>query len=81
MIRQTIERMQKGRKEEKEPDDSAKKWLTRAEYDNLPTVHKYQLALDRYWRKKKQNGKLGVTTSDMLATSMRLAVIVFTIKG
>lgn len=42
-----------------EPDDPAKKWLTAAEYEKLPKVEKYQIALDRYWQKRKTKWELG----------------------
>ncbi|MGB8707803.1 MAG: restriction endonuclease [Dehalococcoidia bacterium] len=59
LIRQTIEKMQKGREEIEEPDDAAKKYLTAAEYGRLPAAEKYQLALDRYWKKKKTKWEIG----------------------
>lgn len=59
LIRQIMERKEKGRLELEEPDDSAKKWLTGAEYSKLPTVEKYELALDRYWQKKKSKWEIG----------------------
>jgi hypothetical protein len=39
--------------------DPARAWLTSFEYDNLTTAEKYQLALDRYWRKPKSNWEIG----------------------
>lgn len=45
--------------EETKDEDPAKKWLTAAEYKNLPTVEKYQLALNRYWSKKKSPWEIG----------------------
>ncbi len=39
--------------------DQAKKWLTEAEYNELNDIEKYQLALDRYWLKKKSPWELG----------------------
>jgi hypothetical protein len=59
LIRQIMERKEKGREELQEPDDPAKKWLTQAEYSRLPRVEKYQLALDRYWQKKKSKWEIG----------------------
>jgi len=59
LIRQTIEKMQKGGKEIEEPDDAAKKYLTEVEYGKLPVAEKYQLALDRYWKKKKTKWEIG----------------------
>jgi len=58
LIRQITERKEE-RKEIEEIDDPAKKWLTEAEYNNLPRVEKYQLALDRYWQKKKSKWEIG----------------------
>lgn len=40
-------------------DDAAKKWLTPEEYSRLPSAKKYQLALDRYWTKKKSKWEIG----------------------
>jgi len=60
LIRQIMERKERGKEEElEEPDDPARKWLTQAEYNRLPTVEKYQLALDRYWQKKKSKWEIG----------------------
>jgi len=59
LIRQIMEKKQSGKGEIHEPDDPAKKWLTQAEYSQLPTVEKYQLALDRYWQKKKTRWEIG----------------------
>jgi len=39
--------------------DPARKWLTEAEYKRLSSSEKYQLALDRYWRKKKTRWEVG----------------------
>jgi TolA-binding protein len=46
-------------KVEEETGDPAQRWLTDAEYKNLPTTKKYQLALDRYWSKKKSPWEIG----------------------
>lgn len=46
-------------KVEEEVDDPARHWLTEAEYRNLPRADKYQLALDRYWSKKKSPWEIG----------------------
>lgn len=44
----------------KEPtDDNARLWLTPDEYASLPDVQKYQLALDRWWSRKKTRVELG----------------------
>ncbi|RJO61138.1 MAG: hypothetical protein C4542_07160 [Dehalococcoidia bacterium] len=42
-----------------ENDDAAKIWLTQAEYSNLSNPEKYQIALDRYWKRKKTNWEIG----------------------
>ncbi len=59
LIRQITERKQKGGDAIEEPDDPAKKWLTEAEYSRLPAAEKYQLALERYWKKKKSKWEIG----------------------
>jgi len=45
--------------EEEEGRDPARRWLTEAEYEKLSSAEKYQLALDRYWRKKKTRWEVG----------------------
>lgn len=40
-------------------DDPAKNWLTAEEYDRLPSDKKFQLALDRYWQKRKSRWEIG----------------------
>lgn len=40
-------------------EDPARHWLTQAEYNSLTTAEKYQLALERYWEKKKTKWELG----------------------
>jgi len=45
--------------EEAQPDDAARAWLTEAEYASLPSSKKYQLALERYWKKKKSPWEIG----------------------
>jgi len=40
-------------------EDPARKWLTEAEYENLPNSRRFQLALDRYWQKKKSRWEVG----------------------
>lgn len=59
LIIQIIEKRETGKEDIGEPDDPAKKWLTPAEYAKLPTAEKYQLALDRYWQKKKSKWEIG----------------------
>jgi len=44
---------------EKEGKDPARKWLTEAEYSRLATTEKFQLALDRFWQKKKSKWEIG----------------------
>ncbi len=59
LIRQITERKQRKGEFDEEQNDPAKKWLTESEYEKLPTVEKYQLALDRYWKKKKNSWEIG----------------------
>ena len=55
--------VEQGRDEEediqKSRHDPARQWLTEAEYQKLPRVEKFQLALDRYRQKKKFKWELG----------------------
>ena len=51
--------IEKPQVDEEEPKDPACKWLTRAEYDKLNVVERNQLALERYWRKKKSRWEIG----------------------
>jgi len=39
--------------------DPARVWLTEVEYNTLSSAEKYQLALSRYWTKKKTSWELG----------------------
>lgn len=39
--------------------DPASKWLTPEEYKQLSAREKYQIALDRYWRRKKTKWEIG----------------------
>jgi hypothetical protein len=39
--------------------DPARRWLADAEYRSLPNAKKYQLALNRYWKKKKTRWEIG----------------------
>lgn len=59
LIKQVIEKDSKEKEFDEEYDDPAKKWLTKAEYANLSTVEKFQLALDRYWKKRKTPWEIG----------------------
>jgi len=45
--------------EDSTEDDPARKWLTAEEYSTLPNQRKYQLALERYWTKKKSKWEIG----------------------
>lgn len=40
--------------------DSMKKWISRSEYDLLPRVEKYQLALDNYKHRNRSNWAAGI---------------------
>jgi hypothetical protein len=42
-----------------EEDDPVRNWLTEAEYRNLSGIEKNQIALDRYWKKKKTRWEIG----------------------
>ena len=42
-----------------EYEDSAQRWLTPEEYGQLPRTEKYELALERYWTKKKTKWEIG----------------------
>jgi len=59
LIRQIMDRKEKGREELQETDDPVKKWLTQSEYSKLPAVERNQRALDRYWRKPKMKWEIG----------------------
>lgn len=59
LIRQLVEKTTKAEPEIDDEVDAARRWLTTAEYENLSASEKYQLALDRYWRKKKFKWELG----------------------
>lgn len=59
LIGQISEKKLLGREDQEELDDPAKKWLTEAEYNKLPRVEKFQLALERYWQKKKSRWEIG----------------------
>jgi hypothetical protein len=56
-----IERKLKGpqQAEEAQFEDPARAWLTDAEYRSLPSSTKYQMALDRYWSKRKSRWEIG----------------------
>jgi hypothetical protein len=58
LVQQIVERSDDAEVETDE-EDPAKRWLTAAEYEKLPTAEKYQLALDRYWQKKKTSWEVG----------------------
>jgi Restriction endonuclease len=40
-------------------DDPASNWLTKAEYEKLPSAEKYQKALDNWAKRKKSNWEIG----------------------
>ncbi|MEW6689089.1 MAG: restriction endonuclease [Pseudomonadota bacterium] len=52
-------RVRQGETADDDDDDAAKRWLTPEEYARLPSAQKYQLALDRYWTKKKSKWEIG----------------------
>ena len=45
--------------EHDQEDDVAKYWLSKADYERLPTVEKYQKALDNWKRRKRSNWEIG----------------------
>jgi predicted GNAT superfamily acetyltransferase len=47
------------RGEPEEPDDPVKIYVTQAEYSKMSVAGRNQLALDRYWRKKKSRWEVG----------------------
>lgn len=59
LIKQILERPKKEGEYEIEGYDPVRKWLTKAEYEKLPRAKKFQLALDRYWSKKKTKWEIG----------------------
>jgi hypothetical protein len=58
LITQIIEGKDVEQQEDSE-DDPVKLWLTRAEYDKLDRIEKYELALHRYWNRKKTQWEIG----------------------
>lgn len=58
-IEEELLRIRSGNATEESDDDAAKKWLTPEEYAILPSQEKYQIALDRYWTKKKSKWEIG----------------------
>ncbi|MDH4067725.1 MAG: restriction endonuclease [Dehalococcoidia bacterium] len=59
LIRQIMERKEKGKEEPHELEDPVKRWLTQSEYSQLPVAERNQRALDRYWRKPKTKWEIG----------------------
>lgn len=59
LIKQILEKPKKEGEYEIEGYDPARKWLTKSEYEKLPKAEKFQLALDRYWNKKKSKWEIG----------------------
>ncbi len=59
LVIQTLDQARKDRDHDEVPDDPAKQWLTAAEYEELSRIEKYQLALDRYWRRRKSKWQIG----------------------
>ncbi len=45
--------------DDSEHEDAAQHWLTPEEYRRLPSSEKYELALERYWSKKKTKWEIG----------------------
>lgn len=59
LIRQVLTDKEKAKERKEEPVDPLRTWLTEAEYEKLPRSDKFQLALERYWRKKKTKWEVG----------------------
>lgn len=59
LIKQIIEKPKKEGEYQIEGIDPVRKYLTSAEYKKLSRIEKFQLALDRYWRKKKTKWEIG----------------------
>jgi hypothetical protein len=60
LIRQLVEKTTKAEpRMEDEEEDPVRYWVTRAEYEHLSSSERNQLALDRYWQKKKSSWELG----------------------
>jgi hypothetical protein len=59
LLIETLQKGEKGVSDVDEPDDVAKRWLTPSEYKVLPSAEKYQMALDRYWGKRKSKWEIG----------------------
>jgi len=59
LIKQILGGPKKEGEYEIEGYDPVRKWLTKAEYEKLPRVEKFQLALNRYWSKKKTKWEIG----------------------
>ncbi len=51
--------VQSGEVDDDERQDPARRWLTEGEYKKLSSTERCQLALDRYWQKKKTRWELG----------------------
>lgn len=59
LIKQLVNEQPESEPNADNEDDPVRHWLTRAEYESLPTDEKYQLALERYWNKKKSKWEVG----------------------
>jgi len=59
LIKQILEKPKEEGEYEIEGYDPVRKWLTKAEYEKLPRAEKFQLALGRYWSKKKTKWEIG----------------------
>ncbi len=60
LIRHLVEKTTKVQQQaEDEEEDPVRHWVTRAEYERLSSSERNQLALDRYWQKKKSSWELG----------------------
>lgn len=58
-IEDELIRIRSGNLADSTEEDPVKKWLTPEEYARLPVAEKNQIALDRYWKKKKNKWEIG----------------------
>lgn len=66
--------------EHEEETDPVKRYLTQAEYSQLPVSERNQRALDRYWKKKKHAGNWAETTRDTSVINSKRVVTMYIIR-
>lgn len=59
LVRQLVEKTRKVQLEIEDDVDPVSHWLTMAEYERLSSIERNQLALNRFWQKKKSSWELG----------------------